>query len=260
MVRDRARAIARGMVGLGLLGVIVEILSRTEIVSPTAVPPASAMLLAAARLLVDPSFLAHVGATLAACAGGLAVATSLAVPLGLALGSSARAYRASVAAIELLRPIPSVALIPLAILLLGRGLDMKVLLVAYASSWPLLLNTVYGVHAVDPVAHETARAFGLRPAAIRWRVTLPGASPAVLAGLRIAAPIALIVSISAELIGGGRLGIGVWMLANAQAGVPRDLLFGGIVITGLVGLGLSGALVAAERSVVGWHHRGGLSS
>ena len=255
----RRRVIARGVLGLVLLGAGLELITRFGIVSPTSVPPATSMLLAAARLVVDPTFLAHVGATLAAWAGGLAVAALVAVPAGIALGSSNRAYRASIAAVELFRPIPSVALVPLAILLLGRGLDMKVLLVAYASSWPLLLNTIYGVHAVDPVAHETARVFGLRPGAIRLRVSLPAASPSVLAGLRIAAPIALIVAISAELIGGGQLGIGVWMLANSQAGVPRDLLFGGIVITGVVGLALSGLLVAAERRLVGWHHRTRLS-
>lgn len=257
---DRRRVIARGVLGLLLLGGALELLTRVGMISPTSVPPATSMLLAAARLTVDPTFLAHAGATLAAWAGGLAVAALVAVPVGIALGSSNRAYRASIAAVELLRPIPSVALVPLAILLWGRGLDMKVLLVAYASSWPLLLNTIYGVHAIDPVAHETARVFGLGPAAIRRRVSLPAASPFVLAGLRIAAPIALIVAVSAELVGGGQLGIGVWMLANSQAGVPRDLLFGGIVITGVIGLALSGLLVAVERRLVGWHHRTRLSA
>jgi len=251
----QGRRAARGAIGLGVLFVLAEIVTRLEVVDPVYLPPASAVLVATAGVLADPGFLAHVGATLASWALGLVIATAIAVPAGVLLGSSHRTYLASVAAIELLRPIPSVALIPLAILLLGRGLDMRIALVAYASVWPILFNTIYGVRDVDPIARDTARVYGIGPVAILWRVALPAAAPFVATGVRVSAAIALILAVSAELIAGGRHGIGVWMLANSQTGVPRELLYAGIVVAGLLGLALNGLLAAGERRLFGWHPR-----
>src|SRR5690606_26463328 len=104
--------------------------------------------------------------------------------------------------------IPSVALIPLAILILGQGTDMKVALVIYASVWPILFNTIYGVRDVDPVAKETARTFRLNRFGVLTRVSLPWAAPFAATGIRISAAIALIVTISAELLAGSASGIG----------------------------------------------------
>lgn len=217
-------------------------------------PPASRILATTASLLLDPAFLAHVAATLAAWGIGLALAAFVAIPLGALLGSSRRGHLATIAAVELMRPIPSVALIPPAILLLGRGLDMKVALVAYASAWPILVNTITGVRAVDPVARDTARAYGLGRVATLWRVSLPSAAPFAFTGLRISAAIALIVAVSAELIAGGGLGIGTWMLGVSQAGVPRELVYAGIVVSGLLGLAINGVLVVVDRRWFAWHH------
>jgi NitT/TauT family transport system permease protein len=251
----RRRRIARGTAGLLVLLGLAELVTRLELVNPASLPPASTVLLTTGRILLDPEFLANVAGTLLAWSLGMTAAVVLAVPLGLLLGSSTRSYRAAVVAIELLRPIPSVALIPLAILLLGRGLDMKVALIAYAATWPILVNTIYGIRDVDPLAKETARAFGLGRAAILWYVSLRSATPFIATGVRISAAIALIVAISAELLAGGDRGIGTWMLARSQAGVPRELLYAGIVVSGLLGLALNTALAAGERRIAGWHER-----
>ena len=251
----RRRGALRGAAGLAVLFAVAEAISRLELVDSTYLPPASLILVTVGRLAVDPTFLMHVGATLASAAFGLAVAAIVAIPVGIVLGSVPATYRASVAAIEFLRPIPSVALIPLAILLLGRGLDMRVLIVAYASAWPILLNAIYGARAVDPLARDTARVFGLRRGAILRRVVLPASAPFAFTGVRIASGIALIVAVSAELIGGGRLGIGTWMLATSQAGVPRELLYAAIVMSGLLGLAVHVALAGGERRLFGWHQR-----
>lgn len=244
--------VLRGLIGAAVALAILEALTRAELVSPTYLPPASSVLATTARLLVDPAFLVHVGGTLLAAALGMGLATALAVPVGLLLGSSRRAHAAGITAVELLRPIPSVALIPLAILVLGRGLDMRIALVAYAATWPILLNTIYGVREVDPVARDTARAFGFGRAAIAWRVALPSAAPFVYTGIRISAAIALIVAVSAELIAGGAPGIGTFMLANAQTGIPRELVYAGVVVSGLLGLAVNAALVAGERRLFPW--------
>lgn len=245
--------IRRGLVGAAVLLVIVEALTRAELVNPRYLPPASTVLATTARLLVDPAFLANVGGTLVTWGLGMLCAAAVAIPLGLLLGSSSRTYQAATAAIELLRPIPSVALIPIAILLLGRGLDMRIALAAYASAWPILLNTIYGVRGVDPVARDTARAFGLRRREIVMAVSLPAAAPFIYTGLRISAAIALIVTVSTELIAGGGPGIGTWMITASQTGVPRELLYAGIVVSGLLGLAINAVMVTVERRLFAWN-------
>jgi len=131
----------RGLAGAAVLFALLEAVTRAHIVDPTYLPPASSVLATTATLLTDPGFLAQVGATLAAWAVGLLSAVAIGVPLGILLGSSARWYAASITAIEFVRPVPSVALIPLAILLLGQDLDMKAALVAFASLWPVFTRS-----------------------------------------------------------------------------------------------------------------------
>jgi NitT/TauT family transport system permease protein len=250
-----SRRAIRGLTGALVMFGLLELLTRAELVNPTYLPPASTILATVGSILVDPEFLANLGGTLLAWSLGMLVAMAIGIPLGLVLGSSWRGYLASTTAIELLRPIPSVALIPLVILLVGRGLDMKVILIVYAAVWPILFNTIYGMRDVDPLSKETARAYGLGRTAILWRISLPAASPFISTGIRISAAIALILAISAELIAGGGLGIGTWMIANSETGVPRELLYAGIVVTGLIGLLMNAAMVAGERRLFAWHPR-----
>ena len=250
-----SRRLVRGLMGIGALFVLLEVLTRSELVNPRYLPPASTVLATTGRILVDPEFLADVGVTMAAWAIGLLVAVLLAVPLGMVMGSSRRGYLATSTAIEFLRPIPSVALIPLAILVFGRDLDMKVALIVYASSWPILFNTIYGFREVDPVARETARAFGFGRLAVLLRVSLRSAAPFIFTGIRIAAGIALILAISSELIAGGSGGIGTWMLVQSQSGTQREYVYAGIVVTGLLGLAINSVLVAGERRLFFWHQR-----
>ena len=87
----------------------------------------------------------------------------IAIPLGVLFGLSERAYRASRAVVELIRPIPPVALIPLVVLVFGNGLEMKLVIVVFAAVWPILFNTMYGVHDVDKQGKEMARSLGSAP-------------------------------------------------------------------------------------------------
>ncbi len=243
---------------LGLAGVvsafaILEAITRADLVDRTYLPPASTVLIATAQLLVDPEFLGHVASTMRAWAFGLGLAIIVAVPLGIAFGAFDRVYRASRALVELLRPIPSVALIPLAILLFGQGLQYKLSLILYASVWPILFNTIYGVHDVDPIAKDTARGFGFGPLSILRRVALPSAAPFVYTGIRVAAAVALILAISAELLAGGSQGIGTWMLLVGSGSVDRTLVYAGTVVTGLLGLAINWVLVSGERRLFAWH-------
>ena len=160
-------------------------------------------------------------------------------------------YHAFRPAIEFLRPIPSVALIPLAILVYGTGLQSKVFLVAFASIWPLLIQTIYGARDLDPIALETARSFRIRRSDRILRVTLMGAVPYIATGLRISSATALILAITAELnVGSAGLGREINVARSSGA---VELMYALIITTGLLGWLLNIATTHAERRVLHWH-------
>ena len=230
---------------------IVEFLTRAEFVNPAYVPPASSVLAETVGLFGDGEFWGALASTLWAAAYGLGRAIIIAVPLGLVLGLSRWAYRAAITVVELLRPIPSVALIPLAILLFGTGTSMKAFLVTYACLWPILFNTIYGVHDVDRVGVDTARVFGLGWFKRAVRVNLPAASPFIYTGIKIAVSVALILAIGAEIVAGGSSGLGIEM-GEARALGDLQLSYAYVTVTGIIGLLLYVAMEVIERRLFGW--------
>ena len=215
------------------------------------VPSMSATVAELAELLTDPDFWSAVGNTLQGWALGLGIAAVLAIPLGILIGSSATAYRSVRFVVEFLRPIPSVALVPLAVLIYGVGLESKVFLAAFASFWPLFVQTLYGVQDVDPVATDTARSFGLNRFERLYRVTLPSAVPYIATGLRISSSVALILAVTAEIvIGSAGLGREINV---ARSGGAVELMYALIITTGLLGWLLNIATTQAERRVLHWH-------
>ncbi|MEW9556536.1 ABC transporter permease [Nonomuraea sp. NPDC050783] len=242
----------RGAVGAAGFIVAGELVIRFVISDDLSFPPPSVILAETVRLLADPDFLAGLGTTLANWAVGLLVATCLAVPLGVLLGSLPPVERAIRPVLEFMRPIPSVAIIPLAILLIPADGMMKVSVIVYASVWPILINTLYGMHDVDPVAKESLRSFGFGPLAVLARVSLPSAAPFVATGVRIAAGIALVLAVSAELIAGGAAGLGVFVV-QASSGNRMDLMMAATVWAGLFGVVANLVLLAGERRLFQWH-------
>jgi len=238
-------------VGAAACFALAEAITRLELVDPRYLPRASTVLVRMVGLLGRAEFLTAMAATLQAWAIGLAVAVAVAVPIGILLGSLRGAYQATRALVEFLRPIPSVALIPLAILLFGVGLQLKWSLVVYACFWPLLFNTIYGVHDVDPLAKDTARSFGFGRLAVLARVSLPAATPFIATGVRIAAAVALILSISTELVAGGG-GIGSFILKESSGGENADVVYAATAMTGVLGLVINWALLAVERRALAW--------
>ena len=188
--------------------------------------------------------------TLAAFAAGLLCAAVAGILVGTLMGAIPLVYDALRTIVELLRPIPSVAMIPLAILFLGLGTSMRVAVVAYASFWPLLISTLYGVRAVDPVALDTARTFGVGPVASLYRVTLPAALVSIATGLRVSASIALVVTVTTELVAGNS-GLGFYVAQTEQAG-QLPSMYAAIVLTGILGYAINAAFSWIERRVVFW--------
>ncbi len=238
---------------LGVLGVLVliELVVRSGLFSSRYFPPMTDTGAALVRQLGEGAYWTAILHTMEGWAIGLGIAVAIAVPFGLLLGFSEIAYHAFRPVIEFLRPVPSVALIPLAILLYGTGLQSKVFLVAFAATWPLLIQTIYGARDLDPVALETARSFRIRRSDRVLRVTLMGAVPYIATGLRISSATALILAVTAELIIGSA-GLGREINIARQGGAV-DIMYALIVTTGLVGWGLNSLFAAVERRVLHWH-------
>jgi NitT/TauT family transport system permease protein len=250
----------RVALGIFIFFLILEFVTSLELVPPVYLPRASTVIRRMVELLQDPRFLKHVLATLHAWAVGLALATLISVPIGILIGTSELAYKMSSPLIEFMRPIPSVALIPLGILLWGQGFSMKIILVAYATTWPILFNTVYGVHDVDPIAVQTARCFGLKQAAILRRINLPSAAPFIFTGIRISASIGLIVVIAAELLASADSGIGSFILFVSSSGGQMDSVLAGAAIAGILGAMINSVLSLIDRRFFAWRYLGATQS
>ncbi len=225
--------------------------SRTDLLPTRAFPPPTESARALAVQLAQPGFWSDVGLTLEGWAIGLALAAALAVPIGILVGSTRLLYRMVRALIEFLRPIPSVALIPLAVLVFGTQLPNKIFLVTFACFWPLLFQAIYGVQDVDPVAEDTARAFGFNSLQRLYLVTLPSAAPYLATGLRLASSVALILAITSELV------VGVPGLGRsinvAQSSGDYASMYALIAVAGMLGILLNETFRRVERRALRWH-------
>ncbi|MFF0299882.1 ABC transporter permease [Streptomyces sp. NPDC004562] len=240
-----------GVAGLAGFLALAEAVPRLGLVDEEYLPPAGRIAAALGDEAADPAFWTALGDTLTGWALGLAIASCAGIVAGVVLSVVPYLRQATASTIEFLRPIPSVALIPLAVLLYGSELRSVLLLVVYASFWPVLIQVLYGVQDVDPVAEETARSYGLGTwARIRY-VLWPTALPYVMTGVRLAAAVALILAVTAELvIGAPGLGQRIGVAQTSQA-VPE--LYALIVVTGLLGLVINVGARAVERRALAWH-------
>ncbi|WP_018657736.1 ABC transporter permease [Actinomadura flavalba] len=252
----RHSRLALGAVGVAGAVAVAELVVRTGLVDAEAVPPASTVLRRAAEMSVDGAYLAQVGQTVRVWFGGLLLATAAAVLLGLVLSSAPWLNRAARLVVEVLRPIPALALIPLALVSFSSQSQGRTALVFYACTWPILINTLYALRDVDPVAKETLRSFGFGKVAVLLRVSLPSSAPFVATGVRIAASVGLVVVVSTELIAGGADGVGGFLSQSQTGGGQPDYMLAGAVWAGLLGLVVNAVLTALERRAFRWHLAG----
>jgi ABC-type nitrate/sulfonate/bicarbonate transport system permease component len=240
-----------GLAGLLVLVLLVELLPRIGVLPREYFPPSSEIGKALVDQVQTPEFWTAVGNTLEGWAIGLAIASVAGVVLGILIGSSRFTRELTASTIEFLRPIPSVALIPIAVLVFGTDIESKLLLVVYASFWQVLIQVLYGVQDIDPVAQDTARAYGLgRWARVRY-LTWPTALPYVMTGLRLAAAVALILAVTAELVIGNP-GLGK-LLATAQSSGAYTTTYAIVVVTGILGVLVNLVFRAVERWSLSWH-------
>lgn len=198
-------------------------------------------------------FLNNVVATLERLAGGYLLGAGIGVAVGLVLGSSRAARRTFEPLQEFLRSIPAIAIVPAAIVVFGLGDATRIVVVAFAVCFPVLVNTIQGVRAVPPETRDTAAMLHVGPAELLVRIHARAALPAIVAGLRVALAIGLVVTVLSEFVVGSGDGVGRYIrLQQTLYNIPE--VYGGIVFLGLLGYVLNRLFVAAERRVLFWHY------
>ncbi|XVU29144.1 ABC transporter permease [Actinoplanes sp. CA-054009] len=249
--RAPARPVILGLTGLAAAVALLELLPRAGIVDSRFLPPFSAMVRSLATQLTTGGFWTATGQTLRGWALGLAIAMAAGIAVGVVVGSVPLLRALTASTIEFLRPIPSVALIPLVVLIYGSEMPSALVLVVYASFWQVLVQVLYGVADVDPVVRDTARSYRFSRRAIVRTVIWPTAMPYVVTGFRLAASVALILEITAELIiGVPGLGRSIGVAQSSGAVAETYAL---VLVVGVIGVLVNVLARAVEKRALRWH-------
>jgi ABC-type nitrate/sulfonate/bicarbonate transport system permease component len=242
----------RGIVVPFALLVLAEVGFRVSIGNSDSLAPPSRVAAALAAALGDGSLLVGTGRTLVTMLMGLGLGVLGGLVAGIALGFSQTLARAAFLTVEMLRPIPSVALLPLSLLIFGFGYRMEVAVIAFATFWPALILTQSAVAQIEPCLIEVARLIGLSGLQTAWKIALPAAAPRLMTALRLASGFALVVAVTAEIVSNPQ-GLGHDLML-AQETLRPERMFAVLVWVGLIGWGLNEALLWLERRL--FAHRG----
>ena len=239
-----------GWLVFGLLLLLWEYGSRSSPKLQLYIPPVSQIIVTLGQLIVSGQVTSHLITTLRRFLEGYLLAAAIAVTLGVVLGYFRFVHSLLETLIEFLRPMPSVAIIPVAILLLGIGDAMIVAVTVYASTWPILINTIDGVRHIERTLIDTGRTFGLARWRILWQIILPAASPHIVTGLRVSLAIALILVTTAEMIAGSK-GLGFFIL-DEERSLRSSAMYAGIILVAALGYLLNRLFLALEEKAMQW--------
>ena len=218
------------------------------------VPPPTEVLEAALALAQSSKLFNHVTSSLTRVTAGYAIAAVFGIVLGLAIGRSRRAGDVLLPPLEILRPIPAVAWIPLAVLMFPSSEASMIYITFIGALFPILLNTIHGVENVDPRLIASAQSLGGTRGAILWEVILPGAAPSIVTGLAIGMGTSWFCLVTAEMIS-GQFGIGYYTWESYTIQNYPDIVVGMILI-GLLGMGSSALLRWIGALLTPWHTAG----
>ncbi|MET7880037.1 ABC transporter permease [Micromonospora profundi] len=201
---------------------------------------------------VGPAFVEDVVPSLARLGLGVAASVVLGIAAGTVIGLAQWLRELLEPLLEFVRAIPPPVLIPVAMLLLGITDTMKVVVIVSGAVWPILLNTIEGVRATDSVMKETADSFQVTWWERLWFLVLPAASPRIMAGVRQALSVALILMVISEMFASSS-GLG-YRIAYFQRNYLIAEMWSGILLLGLVGILLAVVFGLVERRVLRWYH------
>ena len=245
MTADSAKALA---LPLALL-VAFEVWARATHLQSDSLAPPSEIVMALFGAFADLSILAATRDTLFSAFAGLAIGTIIGLALGIAFGISDTLNRLLEVTVEAIRPIPSIALLPIALIALGFGYRMEIVIVAFACIWPMLIMTRSAVRGIEPRLMEVSRALRLSATQRITKIVIPAALPRIFVAFRLSAGIALIVAVTIEIaINPIGLGAGIML---AQQALRADLMLAYLLWIGVIGYALNVLLIAAQRRLFG---------
>jgi ABC-type nitrate/sulfonate/bicarbonate transport system permease component len=243
------------LIGVAFIGVLLifwEIAAANAFFPPMSFPRISAILVSWWQLVISGELPAQLLPSLWRMFAGYFIGVVVGVGLGLLMGYVRFFYNLLEPITEVLRPIPSPAYLPIVILFLGIDDEMKIFMIAFASVFPVLLNTYSGVRSVDPIQLQTARTFGVSGRKLLTQVVLPASSPYIFAGMRISLAVALIVMVISEMVAASS-GIGYFIL-SAQRGFKIRDMFAGVLTLAVLGYVLNRLFLLIENRVLAWHY------
>lgn len=206
------------------------------------------------ELVRDGTLWLHIAASLGRVGAGFALAVAVGVPLGLWMGWKRVAHDALNPLFQILRPISPIAWIPISILWFGIGNASPIYLIFISSVFPLVLQTVAGVHTIEKRYLRAAENFGVSRRKLFAQVVIPATLPQVIVGMRIGLGVAWLVVVAAEMIA-LRSGLGYLIMDSRNAGNRYDLVIAAMIIIGLIGLLLDGLMRQLEEAkIVRWRY------
>src|ERR1700722_17990670 len=244
--RGNAAGIITVVVLLGLWQIIASIKQTVY------VPPVSTIFLTFLKEWFSPTFGQQAVPSLYRMVVGYFCATCVGITVGIVIGSFKRIYQLLDPVLQFWRAIPATAIIPVGILLIGIGDQMKMVVICFGAMWPILINTADGARLVPPERFDTAKIFGLTPFETLMRVILPSATPMIAAGMRTGLSIAFIMIVVSEMIGSTD-GLGYYIL-QAQRTFAIPEMYGGILLLAILGYLLNTGFLQVEQRVLSWHY------
>jgi ABC-type nitrate/sulfonate/bicarbonate transport system permease component len=229
--------------------IALEVWARATGLQSDSLAPPSAIAAALGEAFRDGSILVATRDTLASAFAGLLIGGAVGLAFGIALGIFHVFDRLMEVTIEAIRPIPSIALLPIALIALGFGYRMEILIVAFACVWPVLILSRAAIGGIEPRLIEVSRALRLSPADRVRKIIIPAALPRIFLAFRLAAGIALIVAVTVE-IAINPIGLGAAIMTAQQALRP-DLMLAYLLWIGGIGYALNAGLVVAQRHLFG---------
>jgi len=222
-----------------------EIASRTLGSEFTTLASLSETVSALIQLAVTGPLLEQLFHTLNVALSGWIIACVIGLALGIAVGMSRTVWTYTMASIDVLRSIPSISLVSIALMLFGFSPKMEMVIVVYVSQWPMLLATIGGIRATSPDLIDVSRTFHLSRPALLFKIIVPSALPNILVGMRLSLSLAIALAVVAEMVG-NPAGLGFGLVFSQQAIQPAQA-FAYLLVIGLVGWSLNAVFVAVVR-------------
>lgn len=202
--------------------------------------------------IIKGDFLSNVYISIIHSFFGLFIAMLLMIPLGFYIGRSKSAHNLFNPLIEFLRPLPSSAIIPLAIVYLGFEAKMKIFVIVFGCSWPILLNTINAVKNIEPMYLKTAHSLKFNWYKRFIHVLWPASLPSILTGVKISLAISLILTITVEMVVGSK-GIGYYIIDNERS-FKFPEMYGGILFLGFLGIIINKSFLYIENKLISWQY------